>query len=66
MSGSVKLVAYLFATVFALFVVIHLLRTLLSIVAILVPILAIGGIVVLAFAVANRKGIGPGRRRTLL
>jgi hypothetical protein len=65
MSGSVKLAIYLFATVLALFFVWQVVRTVLAIVGLLVPILAVGGVVVLVFAVANRKGIGPGKRRFL-
>jgi hypothetical protein len=65
MSGSVKLAVYLFATVLALFFVWQLVKTVLALVSILVPILAVGGVVVLAFAVANRRGIGPGKRRIL-
>ncbi len=65
MSGSVKLAIYLFLTVLGLFLVVQLVKTVLTIVSFLVPVLAIGGLAVLIFAVVNRKGIGPGRRRIL-
>ncbi len=65
MSGSAKLALYLFGTVLGLFLLLQLVRTVLHLMAFLVPIVAIAGVAVLVFAVVNRKGIGPGRRRIL-
>ena len=66
MSGTLRLVLILLATVFAGYFAVKVATAVLGFVlSLLIPVVALAVIVGVLYVVSNRKSLGSGRRRTL-
>lgn len=59
MSGTTKLILYILLAVFAGWIAV---KILMHVLAMLIPILIIGAVVVLVVSIVSRKALGGGRR----